>query len=201
MSGMSAAVMHEARAAPRILLLFATREGQTEKVASRIAGDLRDAGADVVLVDARDTQATRDLDPGRFDLLVFGASMHAGGLERELLAFVNAHADVIAASRRSFFLVLLSAATRDRQLREQSLADAHAKMNDQLDVAFEHVEMIAGALLYSKYPLPLRWLMRRIAKKAGGDTDMSRDYEYTDWNQVAQYARRLLQLCGAGKQS
>jgi menaquinone-dependent protoporphyrinogen oxidase len=64
-------------------------------------------------------------------------------------------------------------------------------MNDQLEVTFDDVEMIAGALRYSKYPLPLRWLMRRIAKQAGGDTDTSRDYEYTDWEQVDGYARRL----------
>jgi menaquinone-dependent protoporphyrinogen oxidase len=51
--------------------------------------------------------------------------------------------------------------------------------------------MIAGALRYSRYPLPLRWFMRRIAKQAGGDTDTSRDYEYTDWGRVDDYARRL----------
>jgi menaquinone-dependent protoporphyrinogen oxidase len=31
--------------------------------------------------------------------------------------------------------------------------------------------------------------MRRIVAKAGGDTDTSRDYEYTDWNQVRGFAR------------
>jgi menaquinone-dependent protoporphyrinogen oxidase len=30
--------------------------------------------------------------------------------------------------------------------------------------------------------------MRRIAAKAGGDTDVSRDYEYTDWNDVRDFA-------------
>jgi menaquinone-dependent protoporphyrinogen oxidase len=55
--------------------------------------------------------------------------------------------------------------------------------------------MIAGALKYSRYPLPLRWLMKRIAAKAGGDTDTSRDYEYTDWAQVEAYARRLADAC------
>ena len=26
-----------------------------------------------------------------------------------------------------------------------------------------------------------RWVMKRIIRKAGGDTDTSRDYEYTGW--------------------
>jgi menaquinone-dependent protoporphyrinogen oxidase len=180
---------------PRILIIYATREGQTGKVAREIAGHLRQAGADVQLLDAREAIPAAQVDVGFFDLLVFGASMHAGGLERELVGFVNARAADIRTKRRSFFLVLLSAATRDPGLRSQSLADARAKMNAQLQVPFEETEMIAGALKYSRYPLPLRWLMKRIAAKAGGDTDTSRDYEYTDWAQVEAYARRLADAC------
>jgi menaquinone-dependent protoporphyrinogen oxidase len=174
-----------------VLIMFATREGQTAKVARRIAAVLTDAGVVVRLLDARDRDATDMLDLDDFDLLVFGGSMHAGGLERELIRFINDHAQRIGAAPRSFFLVLLSAATRDPGLRKAWLDDARRKMDEQLAVTFEDTEMVAGALRYSRYPLPLRWMMRRIARKAGGDTDTSRDYEYTDWRQVEGYARRL----------
>jgi menaquinone-dependent protoporphyrinogen oxidase len=30
--------------------------------------------------------------------------------------------------------------------------------------------------------------MRRISRKEGGDTDTSRDYEYTDWAAVDRFA-------------
>jgi menaquinone-dependent protoporphyrinogen oxidase len=40
---------------------------------------------------------------------------------------------------------------------------------------------VAGALLYTRYNLLMRWIMKRIAASAGGDTDTSRDYVYTDW--------------------
>ena len=33
--------------------------------------------------------------------------------------------------------------------------------------------------------------MKRIVKKAGGDTDSSRDYEYTDWNELDQFTDRF----------
>ena len=118
--------------------------------------------------------------------------MHAGGLESEMISFINANAARIGTMSRSFFLVLLSAAAKDTQLRSEWLTDARIKMNRQLSVEFDEVEMIAGALAYSRYPLPLKWLMRRIARKAGEDTDTSRDYEYTDWAQVDRYARKLL---------
>lgn len=176
----------------KLLVVFATREGQTEKVARRISTHLHEAGAKVQLINAADRASLEDLELAGYDHLVFGASMHAGGIEAELVDFVNEHRRTIERAPRSFFLVLLSAATPDPQLREQWLLDARKKMDEQLQVSFDEVEMIAGALKYSKYPLPLKWLMRRIARKAGSDTDISRDYEYTDWRQVARYARKLM---------
>lgn len=176
----------------RFLVLYATREGQTAKVAERIAGHLTAAGAEVSLVDAANTLTADALELERFDRLVFGASMHAGGLEKELVDFVNGCEEAIRRQARSLFVVLLSAAAKDPALREEWLGDARNKIESQLRVPFEHVEMIAGALRYSKYPLPLRWMMRRIARKAGGDTDTGRDYEYTDWEQVQRYAQALV---------
>ena len=176
-----------------VLVAYATREGQTEKVAQRIAEHLKSGGASVQLVDLARPALARGLSLESFDLLVFGASMHAGGLESEMVDFINANAARIGTMSRSFFLVLLSAAAKDPQLRSEWLTDARSKMHRQLSVEFNEVEMIAGALAYSRYPLPLKWLMRRIARKAGEDTDTSRDYEYTDWAQVDRYASRLLE--------
>src|ERR1043165_227833 len=48
----------------------------------------------------------------------------------------------------------------------------------------------AGATRYTRYG----WLLRRIVRRAAaaahpGDTDLTRDYEYADWNAVAAFAR------------
>lgn len=34
--------------------------------------------------------------------------------------------------------------------------------------------------------------MRPIARRAGGGTDTTRDYEYTDWREVARFAENCL---------
>jgi menaquinone-dependent protoporphyrinogen oxidase len=175
----------------RVLILYATREGQTAKVAERIAARLGTAGHAVERIDAADRAATEAIDLTRFELLVFGASMHVGSVEKELVRFISAHREAIEAKAISFFLVLLSAATRDPTLRERGLADARNKLTRQIDVAFDEIEMIAGTLAYSKYSWPMKWVMRRIARQAGQETDMRKDYEYTDWGQVEAYADRL----------
>jgi menaquinone-dependent protoporphyrinogen oxidase len=178
---------------PRFLILYATREGQTAKVAARIADHLRQAGAEATLIDAANALVTESLDPGDFDRLVFGASMHAGGLEKELVQFVNTHAEAIRGRPHFLFVVLLSAAATDPAVREEWLGDAGRKIRDQLQVSFDDTEMIAGALSYSKYSFPVKWLMRRLARKAGAETRTDRDYEYTDWEQVRRYAEHLLE--------
>jgi menaquinone-dependent protoporphyrinogen oxidase len=50
------------------------------------------------------------------------------------------------------------------------------------------VKFVAGALPYTKYGWLQRLVMKRIVAKAGGDTDTSRDYEYTDWNDLRHFA-------------
>lgn len=175
-----------------VLIIFATREGQTAKVAQRICDHLYKADIDLQLVDAGDSKRVDDIDLSSVDLIVCGASMHVGRLESEIVDFINRNKDQIEAKPRSFFLVLLSAATKDPELRRKWLSDAANKMNKQLNVRFDDCEMVAGALAYSKYSMPTKWVMRRIAKLAREATDTSRNYEYTDWNQVDRYARRLL---------
>jgi len=177
---------------PRILVMYATREGQTGKVANRLAEHLVAAGATVETLNAGDKPAVRGMQLESFDLLVFGGSMHAGGVESELVDFINSHRKQISRHRRSFFLVLLSAATKNPDLRTKWLADACAKLVSQLEVDFDEIEMVAGALRYSKYSAPMKWVMKRIADQAGEGTDTSKDYEYTDWQRVEDYARRLV---------
>jgi menaquinone-dependent protoporphyrinogen oxidase len=47
----------------------------------------------------------------------------------------------------------------------------------------------AGALRYRQYNPFIRLLMRLIVGKAGGETDTTRDHEYTDWDAVERFAQ------------
>jgi menaquinone-dependent protoporphyrinogen oxidase len=57
---------------------------------------------------------------------------------------------------------------------------------------------VAGALRYRDYNWFKRLAMRRIVRKAGGDIDTSRNYEYTDWNDLDAFVGDLvMRLPGA----
>ena len=52
-----------------------------------------------------------------------------------------------------------------------------------------HVLPVAGALAYSQYNFIIRFVMKRIARKAGAPTDTSRDYEFTDWSTLDSFIK------------
>ena len=56
------------------------------------------------------------------------------------------------------------------------------------------VVCVAGRLAYTQYGLLKRFVMRRIAVKAGGPADTSRDHEMTDWDQVRDLAAELVRV-------
>ena len=42
-------------------------------------------------------------------------------------------------------------------------------------------------------------MMKRIVAKAGGGTDTTRDYEYTDWNDLRVFAHEFLNVVPVGE--
>ena len=57
---------------------------------------------------------------------------------------------------------------------------------------------VAGALLYRRYGLLVRTMMRFISSIVGASTDTSRDHEYTDWQAVDGYAKEFAARVEAG---
>jgi menaquinone-dependent protoporphyrinogen oxidase len=174
-----------------VLVVYATEQGQTEKIARHIARTLVLAGHEVELVDADRHTDTPNF--GRFDVVVLGAPIHARGYPRSLVRFVRRHRVALESVRAVFFSVGLAVASRTTDGRAQTL-EVVERFVKQTGFRPARVELFAGALLYTKYNPLLRFVMRRIAAHEGGDTDTSRDYEYTDFAAVERFARELVEL-------
>lgn len=171
-----------------ILIVYATREGQTEKIARRMATTLREAAHSAELLDA--DHPSPGLDVSRFDGIIVGAPLHGRGYPHSILRFVRGERERLARLPSAFFSVGLAVASRtvDGRAQTRPIVD---EFLSQAAWRPEHVELIAGALPYSKYNFIIRFVMKRISAKSGGDTDTSRDYEYTDWADVDRFAREF----------
>ena len=174
-----------------VLIVYATKEGQTARIASCMRDALTRAGHSVVLVDA-DHQRPPDA-LARFDAVALGGPIHAGGYPRSIERFAREHRRELGSVRSAFFSVGLAVASRTSDGRAQTMELVN-RFAARTGFQPKRVELIAGALPYSKYSFLVRYVMRRIAAKEGGDTDASRDYEYTDFRAVERFA---LELAGA----
>lgn len=174
---------------PRILLLYATTEGQTGLIAERIARTLREKGHSVDLLPA-DT-AGQELNPSAYDAVMVGASIHYGHHPAYLHKLIRKHRDVLAGRPCAFFSVSLSAGgPRPKPHAAQRYMDKFLRntgWQPQLVASF------AGALKYSVYGPIKRRVMIVFMTLGGGETDTSRDYEYTDWDAVERFANTYAQ--------
>ena len=176
---------------PRILVLYGTTDGHTGKVATAIANTLRAEHADVELVHARPDGP--DPAPEAFAAVVVAASVHTNGYQRSVWRWVRRHASGLHGRPTAFVSVCLGVLERTPA--------ADAELATIMEGFFEATswtptvrKIVAGALPYSRYSWLKRLVVRRVVRNAYGSTDPTRDYEYTDWNDVREFARRFARL-------
>jgi menaquinone-dependent protoporphyrinogen oxidase len=169
----------------RVALLYGTTEGQTATVAERIADVLADAGHEPTLFHAGHLPEGFSLTD--YDAAVVGASIHGGKHQQYVRRFVREHVDELNAMPSAFFSVSLTAAEGSDEAWETARGML-AEFLEETGWDPDATAVVPGALKYSEYGVLKRFLMKRIAKQAGGDTDTSRDYEYTDWDEVEGFA-------------
>ena len=177
--------MHSRGGMSTAIVVFESRHGQTEKIARRLAAVLASLGVDA---EALPLAAVRRR-PLTAELVVVGSPVHAGKHLPGTVAFVRERRAELERGLSAFFSVSL-ARTRDPAEADGYVAAllAETGWKPLRSAAF------AGALPYRRYNFLMRWMMRRISASHGGETDTSRDHEYTDWGEVERFGRMLALL-------
>lgn len=160
-----------------VLVLYATVEGQTRKIAEHVAKKLEVLGHLIVLGDVRDPGFAV---PGRFDGIVLCAPIHMSRYPAAFVQFVGDWKTEIEAVPNALVSVSLSISSEDAEERTEAEAFP-VHLQNKTGYHPGSVHHAAGALKYLEYDFFKRHLIRRIAAKEGGPVDTSQDYELTDW--------------------
>jgi len=178
---------------PAVLVTYATGEGQTAKVARFIDDVLSEEGFEVT---TRHVGDTGGLDLADFDGVLVGASVNNQRHQPEAIAFIEDHVEALEAMPAGFFQLSL-AQTVPFDFGgdiEQEWVDA---MVERTGWEPDLVGRFAGAVKYTQYNRLERLLFKLVARVTTGDTDTSRDYEYTDWAAVEAFATAFAELVEA----
>ena len=165
----------------KILIAYATTDGQTRKIARFAADHLTDAGHATELLNVEDAEG---LDLAWFDRAVLAGSLHAGGFQKALSGFVTGHGTALAAMPTLFLPVSLSAAGHDAE-DWAGLEGCVTKFLVEAVWQPGRIEHVAGAFRFSKYDVFRAWTMKRIAAQKGQVMGPDGDREYTDWARLA----------------
>jgi len=180
----------------RTAIFFASREGQTRRIAQRIAADLQAAGAAVDLFDLGAAPAVVLSD---YASACVASSVHIGRHERAAVDFVKRQRAELERMSAVFVSVSLSEAgvediKRSESERRLSAADVQRMIDGFVKETGwrpARVFPVAGALAYTRYNVLVRFVMKRIARRAGGPTDTTRDHDLTDWAAVDRFAETI----------
>ncbi|WP_075183456.1 menaquinone-dependent protoporphyrinogen IX dehydrogenase [Pantoea sp. 1.19] len=174
----------------KTLILFSSRDGQTREIAAFIANALREEhGIDSDVINLARGEAMSW--PG-YDRVLIGASIRYGHFDPALLKFVKQHLAALQARHSGFFSVNLTARKPEKRTPQTNAYTRKFLLNSPWQP--DACAVFAGALRYPRYGWFDRFMIQLIMRMTGGETDTTKEVEYTDWSQVSRFAQEFAQL-------
>jgi menaquinone-dependent protoporphyrinogen oxidase len=176
-----------------LLIAYATTHGQAAKVAGRVAeiAHRRRVCIDVVCV--RDAE---DISPAGYDAVVVVGSVHMSRHQHELVRWLSHHHTSLNLRPAALLSVSLSAAEDSDEARAAT-REVIDRLLDDTGLIPTTTLAVAGALRYRHYDLPTRIVLRLIAAHHGQPTDTSTEFEFTDWDGLAQFTEAFIDAAAA----
>jgi menaquinone-dependent protoporphyrinogen oxidase len=185
-----------------IVIVYATREGHTKRIAEYLAQKFPLRGIPVTVLEARKLPPAFSLI--HYSGVIIAASVHLGQHEPEIADFVKLHRADLYEMCTAFISVSLSQAGAQDELasfenRAKAAEDVRQTTERFFLESLWHPTLIlpvAGALMYEAYNFLLRFIMKQIARQVGASTDTSRNHVFTRWQDldhfVADFSRQIV---------
>jgi len=172
----------------KALVLYSTRDGQTHAIASYIASCMKEkAECDVLEL----THGER-VNLAQYDQVLIGASIRYGHFNAVLDKFIKRNVDQLNNMPSAFFCVNLTARKPETRTPQTNPYVRKFLLATPWQPALCGV--FAGALRYPRYRWIDKVMIQLIMRMTGGETDTSKEVEYTDWEQVKKFAEDFAKL-------
>ncbi|HBR97955.1 MAG TPA: menaquinone-dependent protoporphyrinogen IX dehydrogenase [Gammaproteobacteria bacterium] len=175
----------------KVLILYSTVDGHTHKICQHIRQEIESSdtenSVELALLDV-----STSVDLAGFDKIVIGASIRYGKHRPAVFAFIREHLTVLSSKPSAFFTVNLVA-----RKPEKNQPDTNPYMRKFLtltDWRPRELAVFAGKVNYALYGPLDRTMIRFIMWITKGPTDPTTNEEFTSWDDVAAFSRRVLAM-------
>ncbi|MBD8165487.1 menaquinone-dependent protoporphyrinogen IX dehydrogenase [Erwinia persicina] len=174
----------------KALILFSSRDGQTREIAFYIANQLKE----VRECDVFDIQLVNEIDWSQYDRVLIGASIRYGHFQPAVAKFVKTHLTSLQQRVSGFYSVNLTARKPEKRTPQTNAYTRKFLLQSPWEP--DCCAVFAGALRYPRYGFFDRFMIKLIMRMTKGETDTSKEVEYTDWQQVARFAHEFADFPG-----
>jgi len=169
-----------------VLIVFATVEGQSRRIAEMLGDHLVRRRHGRTLLDATRPERTH-ADPAEFDAVFIVAPVHGEKHHAAITHFVRRHAETLTKNAAALISVSLHAASGEAEDQEE--------MRDYVDLFCSEtgwlpreIHYAAGALRFSEFDFFKKWIARRLARSLEMEIKPGEDVEFTDWRALETFA-------------
>ncbi|WP_294088294.1 menaquinone-dependent protoporphyrinogen IX dehydrogenase [uncultured Actinobacillus sp.] len=173
----------------KTVIFYFTTDGQTKKIADKLSEQINH---EVELVSIKDQAVNFAEKMANADQIVVGASVRYGHFNPQVYQFIAQYAEQLNSKPSAFYGVNLTARKANRKTAETNTYVRKFLAKIQWKPTL--VEVIAGALFYPRYSWFDRIMIQFIMRLTKGETDATKEYEYTDWQQIELFAQKLSKL-------
>ncbi len=171
----------------KVLIVYATTEGQTRKIAQHIAARSRDLSHEVTICDSG--AVTRRLDIKEFDAVFIAGSVHQERHQDSIIDFVIAHKEKLQGKTSAFISVSLSAVLESGHDEAQGYVNRFMTTTNWKP---DHILLLGGALRFGEYDYFKQQIVKHIVMKRGDEELSNQDYEFTDWEALDHFVDETL---------
>ena len=164
------------------LIIYSSTDGQTIKICKRIMSIIGDCK--IVSIDE-----AKNENLSKYGKVIVGASIRYGKHKPELYEYISENCDHLIDINASFFSVNVVA-----RKPEKNTPLTNPYVQKFLSISQWHPSLIgvfAGKIDYPRYGVLDKFMIRLIMWITKGPTDTKNIYEFTNWDDVDSFAKKI----------
>jgi menaquinone-dependent protoporphyrinogen oxidase len=164
------------------LIIYSSTDGQTIKICKRIMSIIGDCK--IVSIDE-----AKNENLSKYGKVIVGASIRYGKHKPELYEYISENCDHLIDTNASFFSVNVVA-----RKPEKNTPLTNPYVQKFLSISKWHPSLIgvfAGKIDYPRYGVLDKFMIRLIMWITKGPTDTKNVYEFTNWDDVDSFAKKI----------
>ena len=169
----------------RSVIIFSSTDGQTKKICEVIKENLLNKDEHKLV----SIENVSDINIENYDSIIIGASIRYGKYNSKVTNFVKQNINFLQKKKNAFFSVNVVARKKGKDTPETN--PYVQKFLNKTKWKPNKLGVFAGKVDYPRYNFLNKQVIRFIMFITNGPTDITKTYEFTNWDNVKIFAKEI----------